>query len=185
MFQSSDYFLIILLLSILSISAIIDFRSQKIPNLITLPTVIIALVYHFYIHGLDGLFFSALGLVTGVGLFILPYISGGMGAGDAKLMGAVGAILGSKGVFVAFLLTAIIGGIYAVIIILLNEKQFKGFFKKQFITLQLFILTRKFIPDPAEENDNKPKLCYGVAIALGTFIYMGLNFSGHHLIFLN
>ncbi len=98
-------------------------------------------------------------------------------------MGAVGAILGSKSVFVAFLFTALVGGIYAIILIVFNKKQFKGFFKKQLITLQLFILTRKFIPDPVEENSKKPKLCYGVAIALGTFIYMGLDLSGHHLIF--
>jgi len=182
-FQSSDYFLILLLLSILSISAIIDFRTQKIPNLITFPAMIIALLYHFFIHGVDGLIFGALGLTTGIGLLIIPYILGGMGAGDAKLMGFVGAVLGSKGVFVAFLLTALVGGMYAVIIILLNQKQFKGFFKKQLITLQLFILTRKFIPDPVEKNNKKPRLCYGVAIALGTYIYMGLDLSGHHLIF--
>ena len=182
-FQSPDYFLILLLLSSLIVSAIIDFRSQKIPNLITLPTATIALLYHFFIHGIDGLIFSALGLVTGIGLLIIPYMLGGMGAGDAKLMGAVGAIIGSKNVFVAFLFTALVGGIYAVILILLNQKQFKGFFKKQLVTLQFYIFTRKFIPDPIEENNKKPRLCYGVAIALGTFIYMGLDLSGHHLIF--
>jgi prepilin peptidase CpaA len=183
MIQTSDYFLILLLLSILSISAIVDFRAQKIPNLITFPAAAIALFYHFFTHGFDGLIFSTLGLAAGIGLLIIPYILGGMGAGDAKLMGAVGAILGSKGVFIAFLLSALVGGLYAVIIILLNKKQFKGFFNKHLITLKLFILTRKFIPDPVEENKNKPKLCYGVAIALGTFIYMGLDLSGHHLIF--
>ena len=183
MFQFSDYFLILLLLSILSISAIIDFRTQKIPNLITFPAIIIALLYHFFTNGIDGLIFSALGLITGIGLLIIPYSLGISGAGDAKLMGAVGAVLGSEGVLTAFLFTALVGGIYAVIIILLNKKQFKGFFTKQFITLKLFILTRKFIPDPVEENNKKPKLCYGVAIALGTFIYMGLDLSGHHLIF--
>jgi prepilin peptidase CpaA len=187
MVQTSDYFLIFLLLSILSISAIIDIRSQKIPNLITIPAIINALLYHFVTNGIDGLIFSALGLTTGIGLLIIPYMMGGMGAGDAKLMGAVGAVLGTKSVFMAFLLTALVGGLYAIIIILLNHDQFKGqfkdFIKKQFITLHLFILTRKFIPDPAEENKNKPRLCYGVAIALGTFIYMGLDLSGHHLIF--
>ena len=185
LFQTPNYFLIILLLSSLIVSAIIDFRSQKIPNLITLPTATIALLYHFFIHGIDGLIFSALGLVTGIGLLIIPYMLGGMGAGDAKLMGAVGAVLGAKNVFVAFLFTAIVGGIYAVILILLNQKQFKGFFKKQLITLKLFILTRKFIPDPVEDSDKKPRLCYGVAIALGTCIYMGLDLSGYHFIFLN
>jgi prepilin peptidase CpaA len=183
MFQTSNYFLIILLLSILSISAIIDFRTQKIPNLITCPSVLVAFLYHFFTNGIDGLIFSSLGLATGIGLLIIPYMLGLSGAGDAKLMGAVGAILGSKSVFVAFLLTALVGGIYAVILVLLNQKQFKGFFKKQFITLQLFILTRKFIPDPVEENNQKPKMCYGVAIAVGTFIYIGLDLSGHHLIF--
>ncbi len=183
MFQTSDYFLILLLLSILCISAIVDLRTQKIPNLITLPAVIIAFAYHFFTQGVDGLIFSTIGLATGIGLLIIPYILGASGAGDAKLMGAVGAILGSKSVFVAFLLTALVGGVYAIIIVLLHRKKFKGFFKKQLITLKLFILTREFIPDPVEENSKKPKLCYGVAIALGTFIYLGLDLSGHHLIF--
>ena len=183
MFQTPYYLLIFLLLSILIISAIIDFRSQKIPNLITFPSVIIALLYHFFINGVDGLIFGALGLATGLGLLIVPYILGVSGAGDAKLMGAVGAFLGSKSVFVAFLLTALVGGVYAAILILLNQKKFKGYFKKQLITLKLFILTREFIPDPEEEKNKKPKLCYGVAIALGTFISLGLDLSGHHLIF--
>jgi len=182
MFQLSDYFLILLLLSILSISAIIDFRTQKIPNLITVPSVIIALLYHFVTNGIEGLIFSLLGLGTGIGLLIIPYVLGGMGAGDAKLMGAVGAILGSKSVFVAFLFTALVGGIYSFVIIMLHRKQFKGFFKKQLITLKLFILTRIFIPDPVEDNHKKPKMCYGVAITLGTVIYMGLDISGYHLI---
>ena len=183
MFQNSDYYLMLLLLSILSISAIIDYRAQKIPNLVTFPAVIIALLYHFFTHGIDGLIFGVLGLTTGIGLLIIPYILGFSGAGDAKLMGAVGAVLGSKSVFVAFLFSALVGGIYALILILLNEKQFKGFLKKQLITLKLFIITREFIPDPVEKNNKKPKLCYGVAIALGSFIYMGLDLSGHHLIF--
>jgi prepilin peptidase CpaA len=183
MFQTPNYLLILLLLLVLSTSAIIDLRTQKIPNLITFPVIIMAILYHFFTNGIDGLIFSTQGLATGIGLLIIPYILGGMGAGDAKLMGAVGAILGAKSVFMAFLSCALVGGIYAIILILLNKKQFKGFFKKQLVTLQLFIFTRKFIPDPVEENDKKPKLCYGVAIALGTFIYLGLDLSGHHLIF--
>lgn len=181
--RTPDYFLIFLLISVLSISAIIDFRTQKIPNLITFPTMIIALLYHFSTNGINGLIFAMLGLTTGIGLLIIPYFLEASGAGDAKLMGAVGAILGSKNVFFAFLFIAIIGGIYAVILILFNQKQFKGFLKKQFITLQLFILTREFFPAPIEDSSKKPKLCYGIAIALGTFIYMGLDLSGNILIF--
>ena len=148
-YQTPDYFLILFLLSILSISAIIDFRAQKIPNLITLPAVIIALLYHFFTNGIDGLTFSALGLAAGIGLLIIPYMLGGMGAGDAKLMGAVGAILGTKSVFTAFPSTVELSGAYMRLSsYCLTENSLMVFFKKQFITLQLFVLTRKFIPDP-------------------------------------
>ena len=178
-FQGPDYFLILLLLSVLIISAIIDFRSQKIPNLLTYPVMAIALGYHFVMSGPDGLLFSAGGLAVGIAILILPYLMGGMGAGDVKLMGAVGAILGARGVFVAFLFSAIAGGIYALILLLLNRRYFRGFFARQSTTLKTFMLTKQFIPIPADENEREPKLCYGIAIALGTLLSVFLEFSGY------
>ena len=51
-----------------------------------------------------------------------------MGAGDAKLLGAVGSYIGAKSVFISFLFTAVAGGIYALLILILYNKKFKGFF---------------------------------------------------------
>jgi prepilin peptidase CpaA len=177
-----DSFLIIFLSVVLIIAAVIDIRIQKIPNLVTFPTMLIALVYHFYLRGLDGLLFSAGGLATGIALLIVPYLMGGMGAGDAKLMGAIGGMIGAKGVFIAFIYTAIVGGVYALVLILIHRQHFRGFFKKQMTTLRTFILTRKYIPDPVEAGKNSPKLCYGLAIALGTGIYIILDLSGYQFI---
>ncbi len=53
------------------------------------------------------------GLFLGVAFLLPVYLIGGMGAGDVKLMGAVGSILGPQGVFIAFLYSAIAGGLYA------------------------------------------------------------------------
>ena len=161
------------------VSAVIDLRTQKIPNLITYPTMVIAFSYHGALRGFDGLLFSFAGLSVGIGLLLLPYLMGGMGAGDTKLMGAVGGMIGAKGVFYAFLFTAIVGGIYALILVLIHRKFFGGFFKKQMITLHTFILTRKYIPDPIQGGKNSPRLCYGLAIALGTGLYIYFDFLGY------
>ena len=66
---------------------------------------------------------------------------GMMGAGDVKLMGAVGSILGPAGVFNAFLFTAIVGGIYA-LIVLAYHGQLVGFIKRFALSLKLSLLTR-------------------------------------------
>jgi len=177
---SIDIFLIMFLSGILIVAAVNDLRFQKIPNLLTYPSMGIALGYHFMMSGLDGLLFSAGGLALGIAVFILPYLMGGMGAGDAKLMGAVGAILGAKGVFIAFLFTAITGGIYALILILIKRQHFKGFFTRQAATLKTFIYTRQFIPISEDNNEKKPGLCYGIAIAMGTLFSVFLEFSGYY-----
>lgn len=177
---SIDVFLIIFLSIILIAAAVNDLRFQKIPNLLTYPAMCIALVYHFIMSGPDGLLFSAGGLAMGIAVLILPYLMGGMGAGDAKLMGAVGAILGAKGVFVAFLFTAIAGGIYALILLLVRRRAFKGFWQQDVATLKTFIFTRQFIPISGDSNEKKPRLCYGIAIALGTLFSVFLEFSGYY-----
>ena len=165
-----DLYLIIFLSAVLIVASVNDLRFQKIPNLLTYPTMGIALGYHVVMNGLNGLLFSLGGLALGIAVFILPYLMGGMGAGDAKLMGAVGAILGAKGVFIAFLFTAITGGVYALILFLLNRRYSKNFFAKQAATLKTFIFTGQFMPIPEDSNEKKPKLCYGIAIAIGTLL---------------
>ena len=175
-----DFYLIIFLSAVLIAAAINDLRFQKIPNLLIYPAMAVALGYHFVMNGLDGLLFSAGGLALGIAVLILPYLMGGMGAGDAKLMGTVGAILGIRGVFVAFLCTAIAGGIYALILFLVQRQHFKGFFTRHATTLKTFIFTKQFIPIPGDSDEKKPKLCYGIAIALGTLFSVFLEFLGYY-----
>ena len=103
------------------------------------------------------------------------YLMGGMGAGDAKLMGVIGAALGAKGVFIVILYTSVVGGIYALVLIVSRRNQFNGFFRQQLEGLKSIYLTAFIYSGSGQEK--RPKLCYGVAIAFGTFIYMGLELS--------
>jgi prepilin peptidase CpaA len=176
------YSLMAFLFVILIISAVIDIRTGKIPNLITYPGMLIALTYHTIVNGLDGLLFSAAGLGLGIALLILPYLMGGMGAGDAKLLGVVGGVVGPAGVFYAFLLTAMAGGLYALAVLLISHERFRGFVNQQFQTLLTLILVRKCIPDSGEPGENRPRLSYGLAIALGTVLYIALDLSGYSIL---
>ena len=175
----TDPFLIMLLGGVLVVAAIIDIRVQKIPNVLTFPTMILGIIYYSVTIGLQGFLFSIEGLFLGIAIFIVPYLMGGMGAGDAKLMGAIGAIIGPKGVLIASLFTALFGGIYALIILLFNHKYSKSFVARNAMTLKTLALTGQFIPISADESEKKFKLCYGVAIALGTIFYLILGYYGY------
>ena len=177
-----DNFSIIFITILIITSAIIDMKTHKIPNFVTLPGMLFAIAYHSALNGIDGLLFSAAGIGIGIALLIIPYIMGGMGAGDAKLMGAIGGVLGAKAVFYAFLLIAAVGGIYALILTVIYRSEFTGFFKKKYHNLISLILTRKYIPGAEERSKDRPRLCYGLAIALGTGIYLLLNITGFRFI---
>ena len=175
-----EYFQVIFLSALLIAAAAIDLRTQKIPNLIVYSGMLIALTYNTIIDGTGGLLFSAGGIAIGTALLIIPYLMGGMGAGDAKLMGAIGGFLGAKAVLFVFFLTAILGGIYALIVVFVYRTAFRGFFRKQFSTLISFILMRKYVPDSIETAKNRPKLCYGLPIAIGTGIFIILETIGYN-----
>jgi len=175
--------MIIALMLILLIASIVDYKQQRIPNLLTIPAAVFALLFYCLSNGLEGFLFSLTGLVAGMGTLIIPYAMGGMGAGDVKLMGVVGSFLGVKGVCCAFLLTALYGGGYSIGTIFIYREIFKGFYLRLFHTALAFILTKKYFPDPVIEHKDKPRLCYGIAIALGTLTYMGLGAAGYDFTF--
>jgi prepilin peptidase CpaA len=164
---------------VLIAAAIFDLRYQKIPNALTFPTILIALAYAGFTRGVDGLLFSTGGMVLGMAILIVPYLMGGMGAGDVKLLGAVGAILGPLGVVNAFVLTALIGVIYAVFVVLFNYKGSRGVVARLTTIFKTLVRTGQFIYIPAPKGEEQPKLCYGIAISLGALCTIAWKLSHH------
>jgi prepilin peptidase CpaA len=101
------------LMIILTICSVTDLSQRRIPNLLTGPTILAAILTYSFIGGVDGFLFSLRGLAVGLLAFLFPYFMGGMGAGDVKLMGGVGAVLGGSHTLIALLFITIAGGFIA------------------------------------------------------------------------
>ncbi|MBI4470193.1 MAG: prepilin peptidase [Acidobacteria bacterium] len=99
-----------------------DLKVRRIPNWLNVAIVLSGLVLHSATAGGRGIVFSLFGMVAGAGLLFLPYVLGGMGAGDLKLMAAIGAVVGAKGILAVFVISAMFGGALAIAALLLRDR---------------------------------------------------------------
>jgi prepilin peptidase CpaA len=109
-----DSVIIVALMIVLLIAVVTDLRSSRIPNWLTFSAMGFALAGHAWLGSMHGVLFSLAGLGTGLGLFFLIYLAGGIGAGDVKLMAAIGAFVGVYGVLSCAWLAMVVGGVYAI-----------------------------------------------------------------------
>ena len=99
-------------------ACVYDLLSRRVPNALTFGAAAVAIVMHGILSGWGGVGFAAAGWATGLALFIPLYALGGMGAGDVKLLGAIGAWLGPMGAVWTGLYGAIAGGLLALAVAL-------------------------------------------------------------------
>lgn len=95
----------------------IDYSQRRVPNWLNLALIVVGFVVQGCYFGWSGLATGLGGLATGFGLLIIPWLMRGMGAGDVKLMAAIGVWVGPLLTFYSFLLGAVIGGLAAVVMI--------------------------------------------------------------------
>ncbi|MFS0775390.1 prepilin peptidase [Neobacillus sp. 3P2-tot-E-2] len=156
----------LVLITALIISLITDIKDRKILNIVTLPATIIGFIYYTTFQGLEGFLFSGKGFLLGLSLLLIPYLLGGMGAGDVKLMAAIGALMGTSFVLYSFVYIALIGGLISVILILKKngiKNTLKSFYFQVFYfsgNLGLLIFSK--------DKSSSISFPYGVAIVLGT-----------------
>ncbi|RMG18891.1 MAG: prepilin peptidase [Deltaproteobacteria bacterium] len=113
----------------LVVSVVTDLRSRRILNVVTVPAMGAGLILHLAFHGWDaapglGLKWSLIGLLAG-GLPLLLFSAfdpRAFGMGDVKLMAAVGALMGWPFVLRALVYTAVVGGVFALLVLLWKGK---------------------------------------------------------------
>jgi prepilin peptidase CpaA len=104
------------LFALLAVAAVIDYRTMRIPNWLTVGGILVGLLLSTMNSGrpLDGFLRALAGMAVGLVVLLPFWMLRVMGAGDVKLMAAVGAFLGFPAILYAVLFTFITGGVAAV-----------------------------------------------------------------------
>lgn len=157
---------------VLLIAVVTDLLYRRIPNLLTGSTIIIAMAAHFFFSGINGLLFGLFGLLLAFGLFIFPYMAGGMGAGDVKLISSVGAVLGWQNTLVSILFIALTGGVMALAVIL-RENSFKNTLLRIYTSFILLVGQKRISALKHDRHQTiQYGIPYGVAISCGTLFFI-------------
>lgn len=169
----------------LVVAAIIDGVKLKVPNWLTFSMIISGWIYSASVALATGesvwmgLGWSLLGMIVGLLLLLPAYAIGGMGAGDVKLMAGLGAWMHVTHTFYAFCVTAVVGAVLAIAMVVTRRAWQKHL--SQFWMIATEILA---IRDPnalsqmaTDRKSSMLLLPYGIPIALGSisyFVWMGM-----------
>jgi prepilin peptidase CpaA len=159
----------VILVAALVTASLTDIAHRRIPNAITYPLAAFGLLYHLHASGMNGLIFSITGILSGAALLLVFHLLGKMGAGDVKLMAAVGSILGPAGVFTAALYSAIVGGLYALLVLWRHGALHHAVYGLALAAGGSVPVASTQQP-AAAPRAGLPRLCYGLAISLGTVL---------------
>ena len=155
--------------ALLLAGCVTDIRLRRIPNLLVLLIAAGGLGYSLAAHSLGAAVGSSLaGLVLGFTVWIVFYLVGAIGAGDVKFFAAAGTWLGPSATLRAALVTALVGGVLAVVF-LLRERRFGSTMER--MALAASSRSMSVLESPSGEKINvHARLPYGVAMAVGALV---------------
>ena len=145
-----------------------DVRYRRIPNVLVLATLLAGISINTGFSGVQGMISSLEGFALAFFPMLLMHIFGAMGAGDVKLFGAVGAVLGVSQVPLAFVVVVMLGAVLAIYTMIRAGTVFSTLHG----VLRIFvgILPGWEMPRFKMAPDRKHTIPYGVAIMLGSLI---------------
>lgn len=155
-----------------TVAAISDYRSRRIPNVLTAPMCVAGLIYQTAFFGWSGLQTGLLGFATGFGILFVLWMIGSAGGGDVKLLGGLSVWLGAgltlKVLFCSLLFVAV--GTFA---LLVGSLLTQGF---QRTRTQLAVGTARGRGAVAtsEQRSQRRVMAFAMPVALATWCVLAL-----------
>lgn len=156
------------------LACIEDVRTRRIPNWLTFGGAAVALGTYLVLDGPSGLAFSGAGWAVGCAAFLPFFLLRGLGAGDVKLLAALGSWLGPANVVWVALYGALAGGVLAIVVLL-----WAGALRSAFANVgYLFYYWRTVglgpVPTLTLADAKNPRLPYALPIAVGLVVTLWL-----------
>ena len=151
-------------------AALLDWRSRRIPNWLTVPGFVSGVTLHIVLNGWHGLRFALGGGALALILLLPLVLVRALGAGDWKLMGAVGAFLGPVLFLFVFFGSVLASGIMALVQIYRAGRVVETFRNMWILIKGFFAFGLKKNPQISLDNPRLLKLPFGVAVAAATIV---------------
>ncbi len=162
-----------------AVGACFDCYRRRIPNRLTVPSILLALALHGVLRGWADMVSALLSGLAAGSIFLVFYLAGGMGGGDVKLITAVATFAGSDHVVNIVIATALVGGLMALVLAAIGRR-----LRQTLANVGQLLAhhgTAGLQPHPALNlsNPENVRLPYGVAIGLGAGITLARVLMGH------
>ena len=174
MFTQLPVSLALMLVAMVLTAAIWDLKSRRIPNWLSLTGIILGVALNSFLYGLAGLKESLEGMGMAFGIYFVLYLIRAMGAGDVKLMAAVGAFVGPANWFYIFLITAVLGGVIALAVLAWHKRLRKTFGNVSFIVSEMMHLRAPYMgrEELSVKSQKAFTLPHGAVIGLGCILFL-------------
>jgi len=152
----------------------IDYAQRRVPNWLNAALIVTGFVVQGWFHGWSGLAMGLGGMLVGFGVLIVPWLMHGMGAGDVKLMAAIGVWFGPWMTLMSFALGGLIGGVIAVVMILAAGKLREAYANLGVIMLKVRSWNNAFgeFGSAKSFGSTSQLLPYGVPLTIGSLIVL-------------
>lgn len=170
----------LIFLAVLLAAAASDLRSRRIPNWLTLSGVVLGLGINTLLGGWHGFAIALGGCGLALAVYVPLYAVRALGAGDVKLMAAVGAFTGPAMWLDVVIATALLGGVLALILVVMRRR-----LKRTLLNVGLIVSTLLRRGRPSDRNPElnvrdrqAVTLPHGAVIAAGALICLALGKLG-------
>lgn len=164
---------LVVLLLLVVVATIVDVRERRIPNSLVITGIVVGCAFHAIAPHGAGITFALAGVGVGIAALLPAYVLRAMGAGDVKLMGMIGAFLGTAGVIGTVLATMAAGGVIA-----LGITAFKRMLPQLLTNLRNIFIQYHIrqmggaLSGPTPPHSSVGKMPYAIAICAGTLIQL-------------
>jgi len=152
------------------IAGVLDWRSRRIPNWLTVPSLVVGIAVNSWLRGWPGAKESLLGAGLGLTLLLPFVLLRSLGAGDWKLVGALGAFIGPHRLITVLFVTVLAAGTMALVLVIWKRR-----FLQTMRNIGCLMASLVSFHLPSQEltldNPQSIKVPFGVAVAVAVIVY--------------